>query len=77
MSQSGQEWPNPFGGFEIDHQIELLWPVYRQVIWLCAVRNPADVTPASVELVVHVRPAGKDAILFSTKRLMYSDMPNF
>jgi hypothetical protein len=69
--------PTRFGGFEVDHQIELLWPLYRQVTWLCAVRNPADATPASVELVVHVRPAGEDAILFSTKRLMYSDMPSF
>jgi hypothetical protein len=37
------------GGLEVDHEIEFLRPLYRQVTWLGALQNLRDVAPASSE----------------------------
>ena len=37
------------GGLEVDHQIKLLWPLYRQVAWLGSLQDFPDVTAASLE----------------------------
>ena len=44
------------GGLEVDHQIELLRPLYRQVTWLGTVQDFRDVIPASSEQLGYVRP---------------------
>ena len=37
------------GGLEVDHQIELLRPLYRQVSWVSTLQDFADVNAASPE----------------------------
>jgi hypothetical protein len=37
------------GGLEVDHQIKLLWPLYRQIAWLGSLQDFPDVTAASRE----------------------------
>jgi hypothetical protein len=43
------------GGLEVDHQIELLRPLYRQVTGLGTVQDFRDVLPASSEHLGYVR----------------------
>ena len=43
-------------GREVDNQIELLWPLYRQVIWLGTVQNLSNIFPASSKHVCQIRP---------------------
>src|SRR6516165_2069412 len=44
------------GGLEVDHEIEPLRALYRQVAWLGTVQDFPDVFPASSEHLTHVRP---------------------
>ena len=44
------------GGLEVDHEIEPLRPLYRQVTWLGTMQDLPDVIPASSEHLAYVRP---------------------
>src|SRR6516162_6911327 len=44
------------GGLEVDHQIEPLRPLYRQVTWLGTTQDLPDVFPASSKHLTYVRP---------------------
>ena len=52
------------GGLEVDHEIELLRPLYRQVIWLGTVQDFPDVIPASSEHLGYVRPISDETAGF-------------
>jgi hypothetical protein len=52
------------GGLEIDHQIEPLRTLYRQVAWLRTVQDFRDVIPASPEYLGYVRPVSNKAAGF-------------
>ena len=52
------------GGLEVDHQIELLRPLYRQVTWLGTVQDFRGVLPASSEDIEYVGPVSNQAAIF-------------
>ena len=52
------------GGLEVDHQIEPLRALYRQVAWLGTVQDFRDVIPASSEYPTYVRPVSNETAGF-------------
>ena len=52
------------GGLEVDHQIELLRSLYRQVTWLGTVQDFRDIVPASSEYIAYVRPVRNETAGF-------------
>ena len=49
---------------EVDYEIELLWPLYRQVAWLGTVQDFPDVTRASLPDRGYVRPVSNETAGF-------------
>ena len=48
------------GGLEVDHQIEPLRALYRQIAWLGTVQDFRDVIPVSSEYLAYVRPVSNE-----------------